>query len=132
MFGSLTCVYQQSTDESIGLVARQEHASATTPSTTATATQSGQGQEASSSSSSSSSSKQSGGGHGHGASTFATPYILTTGTFFYIGIAVSFALWCTGFALDFIMDRQEQLAMKMAISKKHCVDSPTFPATLKA
>lgn len=109
------------------MVARQENASATTSSTTASATQSEQGQG-----SSSSSKQESKGGQGHRASTFATPYILTTGTFFYVGIAVSFALWCTGFALDFIMDRQEQLALKMAISKKHCADSPTFPATLKA
>lgn len=131
MLDPLTCIYQQSSNENINLVARQEHASATTPSTTATATQSAQAQE--SSTSSSSKQQSGGGGHGgHGKSTFATPYILTTGTFFYIGIAVSFALWCTGFALDFIMDRQEQLALKMAISKKHCVDSPTFPATLKA
>ncbi|KAI9321451.1 hypothetical protein BX666DRAFT_2072668 [Dichotomocladium elegans] len=67
-----------------------------------------------------------------GKTMFATPAILTTGTLFYIGIAITFVLWCTGFALDFLTDRQEQLAYKLALSKKHCGLSPEFPATLKA
>ncbi|ORY94700.1 hypothetical protein BCR43DRAFT_516341 [Syncephalastrum racemosum] len=50
----------------------------------------------------------------HHEPTWATPYILTTGTFFYVGIAVSFLLWWTGYALDYLTDRQERLAAKKA------------------
>lgn len=48
---------------------------------------------------------------------FASPPILTNGTLFYIAVSVSFTLWCTGYALDWLLDQQESKALEQAISQ---------------
>ncbi|KAI7856342.1 hypothetical protein BDC45DRAFT_503722 [Circinella umbellata] len=49
--------------------------------------------------------------------TFVNDPILTSGTLFYIAISVSFALWCTGYGLDYVMDRHEKQANTRAFQK---------------
>ncbi|KAI9497146.1 hypothetical protein BDB00DRAFT_805150 [Zychaea mexicana] len=54
--------------------------------------------------------------HGH-TPTFSENTILTSGTLFYIAISISFGLWCTGFGLEFAMDRHEKQANARAFQK---------------
>lgn len=65
----------------------------------------------------SSSSSSSGGGHqqqqsgqgGQKKSVFANNPAVTSGALFYLALAVSVVLWCTGYALDFVLDRDERM-----------------------
>ncbi|KAI8138463.1 hypothetical protein BJV82DRAFT_582828 [Fennellomyces sp. T-0311] len=54
--------------------------------------------------------------HGHSPNFSENP-ILTDGTLFYIAISISFGLWCTGYGLDYAMDRHEKQANSRAYQK---------------
>ncbi|KAI8141369.1 hypothetical protein BJV82DRAFT_670652 [Fennellomyces sp. T-0311] len=66
-------------------------------------------------------SEQGQGGHYHKPhkSMFISPALLTTKPAFIITVAVLTAfIWCSGYVLDFLIERQEQLADSVAISRK--------------